>query len=124
MDTKLVIRLMDAEGELLGWTQVEGHARGDGIIWLEQMAQVPVDVKGVLAFMSVHWCDVNVEIRHAVELLEVTPENYYIVPAGPMIKCGPAAGGLPPVTVRTPINLGVPAGTMGGVMGTLVLSSH
>lgn len=125
MDTKLVIRLLDIGGELLGWAQVLGHARGDGIIWIEDATQVPVDVKGTLAFVSVHWCDVNVELRHPVESIEISPENYYAIPGGiPAIVCGPAAGGLPSVTVRTPINLGVPVGSMGGITGTLVLSSH
>lgn len=124
MDTKLVIRLLDAAGELLGWAQVMGHARGDGKIWVNEPTLVQIDQIGTVAIVSVHWCDVNVELRYTVDPKElILGQQYALAGDWDAITCGPAAGGLPPVTIRTPISMIVPAGQLGGSTGSLQLST-
>lgn len=112
--TKLVVRILDARNQLLGWAEAEGHARGDGKLWVNAPTLVPIELAGTPAVLSVHWCDVNVEIRSDVERAKVNAGDMLTLPGNwPAVTCGPAAGGLPPVTVRSAVTLGVPVGAMG-----------
>ena len=115
MNTKIVVRLLGLGNKLLGWAECVGHARGDGKIWIDDPTTVMIEEAGETRFLSVHWCDVNVEVRNPVEVQKVTPGMFITLPGNwPAITCGPAAGGLPPVTVRSPIKVGVPVGAIGG----------
>ena len=114
MDTKLIVRILNEQEEMLGWAEAVGHARGDGKIWVDAPTQVFIEESGVVFYLSVHWCDVNVEIRSRVDPASVIKNNMLELPGDwPAITCGPAAGGLPPVTVRAPIVIGIPVGAMG-----------
>ncbi len=112
--TKLVIRILDAQDQLLGWAEAQGEARGDGKLWVSGPTLVGIERDGETAYLSVHWCDVNVEIRSVIERTLVQPGKIFRLPGEwPAITCGPAAGGLPPVTVRSPVSIDVPLGAMG-----------
>jgi hypothetical protein len=114
MTTKLVLRLLDAAGELLGWAEVPGVMKGDGNLTVEQSVMVPVEAVGIAAQLSIHWCDVNVEERLSMFPQRVTPGC--VVPiSAPWVamRIGPPAGGLPPVTVREPVSVGIPVGSLG-----------
>lgn len=114
LKTKLVIRMLDAAEELIGWAEAAGQARGDGKLWVEEPTLVMIERDAVIAYLSVHWCDVNVEIRSAVELAKVTAGQLLRLPGDwEAIVVGPAAGGLPSVTVRTPVEVRVPVGAFG-----------
>ncbi len=102
--TKLVIRILDGKGDLLGWAEAIGEARGDGKITVTGPTVVGIEMGGEAEFLSVHWCDVNVEIRSPMVRSRMRPGQLYRIPGEwPAITCGPAAGGLPPVTVSTPV---------------------
>lgn len=113
--TKLVIRLFDPEQRMLGWVTHDAAVRGDGTLRSSASVVVPIDLSGTLAAVSVHWCDVNVETRtpcpaktvRSGQLLTVFPADV------PLLVVGPQAGGLPPVTVRQAVTIGVPAGALG-----------
>ena len=114
--TKLVVRVLDESEQLLGWAEVIGQARGDGKIWVERATEIVIETSGVPHYLSVHWCDVNVETRSVIESAFVKVGNSLHIPADwSAIICGPAAGGLPAVTVRSPITIGVPVGSFSGV---------
>ena len=117
MLTKLVIRLLDADQVLLGWAEVEGHARGDGKIWVNAPTVLPITDPGKPKYVSVHWCDVNVEIRSEIaDIAQVVVGDTITLPGEwAAITCGPAAGGLPPVTVRSNVEIGVPVGALGAL---------
>jgi hypothetical protein len=114
MQTKLVIRILGRKEELLGWAEAVGEARGDGKIWISEPTLVLVEQDGTAMYLSMHWCDVNVEIRSLIEQHPVKQGDVFNLP-GEMVAfvCGPAAGGLPPVTVRNAINIGIPVGSLG-----------
>lgn len=114
LKTKLVVRMLDAAEQLIGWAEVSGQARGDGKLWVEEPTLVMIERDGVIAYLSVHWCDVNVEIRSAIERAAVTAGQLLRLPGDwEAIAVGPAAGGLPSVTVRTPVEVRIPVGTIG-----------
>lgn len=115
--TKLVVRLLGATGNLLGWTEVVGTARGDGCLWVEHPATVVIEEAGMPVWNSVHWCDINVEVRTPIvpdKVLKVGDKVNLDWANGPALRCGPAAGGLPPVTVREPIMIGLSHGSLRG----------
>ena len=115
LETKLVVRILGAHEELLGWAECIGKARGDGAIWVENETHVLIEQDGVAMYLSTHWCDVNVEIRSLIERYPVKVGYVFKLPGNwKALICGPAAGGLPPVTVRSPVEIGIPVGALGG----------
>jgi hypothetical protein len=112
--TKLVVRILGEQEELLGWAEVAGEARGDGKITVADKTFILIEQAGKAMYHSIHWCDVNVEIRSLVERQPVVVGDVLTIPGEWVaIVCGPAAGGLPPVTVRTPVEIGIPVGSLG-----------
>lgn len=113
--TKLVCRVFDAEGLMLGWTAHEAAMRGDGMLRASIGVTVPIEQAGVLSAVSWHWADVNVETRvdwarRAVQAGEVVLVAQF---NDPLIVCGPLPGPLPAVTLRQPVAIGIPVGQMG-----------
>ena len=79
--TKLVIRVLNASGELMGWTEVQAEARGDGCLWTQTSpVSVLIEKAGLPMFQSIHWCDINVELRHPI-----TDENNRSVVEGQLV---------------------------------------
>lgn len=114
---KLVIRLLDASGNLLGWVEHRALLRGDGMLRASGPVVIPIEAEGQPAQVSVHWCEVNVETRSSVDgavppvkigdSLSVYGLNTVL------IAVGPQANGLPPVTVRRRLEVAVPTGGLG-----------
>jgi hypothetical protein len=99
--TRLVIRLLAASNRLLGWTEINAEARGDGRLWATAPVTILVEEAGVATEISAHWVDVNVEARSMVAPVQVhVGQPVTAIGAGPVFNVGPAAGGLPAVTVR------------------------
>lgn len=120
MDTlnKIHVRIMEgtpeAPGKLLGWTEFRAAVPGDGALHAAAEIQVPIDEAGIVGYLSLHWVDVNVAINLPAPPLGVAPG--VIVKAlnkGPIIRVGPAAGGLAPIVVRLPISINMKAGHLG-----------
>lgn len=112
MSYTLHVRLIDKQNQLLGWTQVSARARGDGQLWTEEPVLAAVEVAGMLDVISVHWVDVNVEIRAGVpEPVHLAPGKIFLIfEAGPIFRVGPQAGGLPPIVLNTPVRVSLPLG--------------
>lgn len=113
--TKIVCRLLTAENQLLGWCEHQARMRGDGLLRSDSAVQIVVTVAGDPAFVSLHWCDANTEIRHGwTGLARVEPGMVItLFPAdAPMILIGPMPTNLPPVTVGS-TSIGIPVGQMG-----------
>jgi hypothetical protein len=115
--TTLIVRLMDgdpgavAHGRMLGWQQAEGVLRGDGVVRVAAPVGIPIEAAGVPGYVSVHWVDVNVEVRIQMTLAPArVGEVVYVTPE---VRIGPPAGGLPPITTRGPVAVRVRVGAMG-----------
>lgn len=111
MTTRLVIRLLDAQGGLLGWTEVMGLARGDGCLHLP-VCTVPVEIDGEPRTLSVHWCDLNVEARSSLAVGACRRGTPLVLNVPPIV-IGPPGRDLPAVTVTQPCAIDVPAGVIG-----------
>jgi hypothetical protein len=116
MQTKMILRVIDAAGKLLGWAEFMAEARGDGRLWAPAPVSVAFEEQGTPAELSVHWVDVNVETRQQFQqTLEVFPgQSAIVLPAGPVLVVGMPAGGLPPVTVKRSVSIGIPVGNLAG----------
>lgn len=117
LTTKLVVRVLDAGGELLGWTEVLAQIRGDGCLWAPSpLSAVTITSDGTPHEVSVHWADVNVETRspappppRAMRAGDVLRLEW----PGPIMRIGPMPVALPPVTVGRSVAVGVPTGAVG-----------
>ncbi len=114
MTTKLVVRLLDATQSLLGWTEVQAIARGDGQLWCNRPVVAQIDVSGTVAFVSIHWADVNVETRTVLSASVMAGQQLIVFPSSmAVLRIGPMPGFLPSVTVRSPIGIVVPHARLG-----------
>ena len=118
LTTKLIVRVLDDDGALLAWTEVMAEARGDGCLWPKaQTFTACVEQSGTPASLSVHWADVNIEVRTplaAGTLVAGAPVTLSFH-GQPAMIVGQMPGALPPVTVRAPISISMPVGALGAV---------
>lgn len=111
---KLVLRLLDASGRLLGWTAVEPAMKGDACLRAKGPIGLVPDKSGRAVVVSIHWTDVNVETRVPCELETHAGTGLILYPHDAVLmQCGDRPGALPPVTIRGPLNIAVPVGAMG-----------
>ncbi len=115
MTTKVVVRLLDPDQHLLGWTEVQAIARGDGRLWSPGVVRLPVEASGVAAYVSVHWADVHVEQRAKLDRHPVSPgEIVTVFPhASPIFTVGPIPGYLPAVTIHRQASIILPVAQLG-----------
>lgn len=116
--TKVVIRLLDLEGLLLGWVSHEAAMRGDGMLRAAGVVSVPIESSGRPMVVSLHWADLNVESRvpwpsDAPETVKAGESVALFTNDAPVIKLGEPPVGLPAVTLRKPVEVTVPVGQMG-----------
>jgi len=123
MTVKFVVRLLDAAGGLLAWATVYGTARpqdraGSCPFFPPGPTAFAIEREGLAVQISVHWCDLDVaRVQALVEPVPVSPgkvfsfawiEPVWLVPGMRDVP-------LPAVTVRAPVAIGVPVGTMAAV---------
>lgn len=116
MRTKIVVRLLDEEGMLLGWASLLAEARGDRCLRAAQACAIPIDAAGVATMLSYHWADLNIQKR--VPLTHTQPmrvgDTMTLTFPDDVIFTFPSdEGPLPPVTVRGSVTVAVPTGAMG-----------
>lgn len=119
--TRIIVRIMEVDDRLLGWTETLAEARGDGCLWPSNgpHCSVLIEASGWANQVSLHWADVNVELRRPAPATEKRLEPGDIVTLTwadqPIFRVGEQANGLPPVTVRTPVRAEMQAGSLGAV---------
>jgi hypothetical protein len=115
MTTKLVLRLLDRDNALLGWTEVAALAKGDGALWATGPVQIAIERDGIPTTLSVHWADVHVEQRRVVEWPMLTIGTVVPIDCGgcPLFTVGLPPAYLAPVTVRGHVGVSVPVGGLG-----------
>lgn len=125
MTAKLVVRVLAADGSLLGWTEVRAEGR-EGALWAIRPVAVTIETSGTPETVSVHWADVNVEVRvPCTYTASVTAGQLVGLPydaSTPLITLGQPARGLPPVTVRQAVAIGVPSAVIGAAPGGMAVS--
>lgn len=115
MTTKIVVRLM-AGDRMLGWAVHDARVKGDGCLRAHGAVMIAVRAAGAPDVLSLHWCDINVEVRVPVPggLTVKAGDTFTGFPDdAPMIRVGDQAAGLPAITVGQPVAVSVPVGAMG-----------
>lgn len=122
MTVKFVVRLLDEAGALLAWASVYATARpqdrAGSCPFFAPTTSFVIERDGLASRISVHWCDLDV--ARVQVLVEATPvsvgqvfafnwiEPVWLVPGMRDVP-------LPPVTVRAPVAVSVPVGTLAAV---------
>jgi len=117
---KFVVRLLDAAGQLLAWTIVwaepRPQARGASCPFIATAPTTFVAERdGVAAETTIHWCDLDVARRQALaEPVPVTAGQHLVFAWLEPVWLVPGMRDvpLPAVTVREPVALTVPIGTL------------
>lgn len=117
---KFVVRLLDAEGQLLAWTTVwaepKPQARGGSCpFFATEPTTFVAERSGRAVETTIHWCDLDVARRQAlaepvaIEAGQVLRfawlEPVWLVPGMRDVP-------LPAVTVREPVSVAVPVGSL------------
>lgn len=119
---KFVVRLLDANGALLAWTTVWAEPRPQAQrascpFWPTTPTQFTIEQAGVVASLSIHWCELDIARRgQSFEPVAVAPGQVFnftwMEPV--WLVAGMRDVSLPAVTVRDPIVIGVPTGSLVG----------
>lgn len=114
MTTKLVIRLLDGDGQMLGAVVHHAAIKGDGCLRAAGPVVIAVERDGLPAFVSTHWCDVHVETRVPFVFVPVKAGRIVSIAAknAPLLVVGVPPVHLPPITVGA-VTVPVPVGSLG-----------
>ena len=117
MRAKIVVRILDEAGALLGWAPLLAEARGDRALRAIQKCVVPIEQSGTPSVVSYHWTDMNVQKRVPYAAGPVTEgQTVELTFADGIVLSMPSDDGpLPPVTVRGAVAVAVPSAAMGVV---------
>lgn len=107
--TKLVLRLMELSGKMLGWTEVQAEIRGDGNLTVGPF-KILAERGGTATILSCHWADVNVEYRVPI-LMGINEGQVVNFDGGIVVHVGHPPASLPPVTVGNR-SINVPTGVL------------
>jgi hypothetical protein len=114
MQTMFIVRLLNAEREVLAWNKIPAETKGDGGLWALQQFVAEVDTNGVGTAICFHWPDVHVyQTRPLAQPLPVEVGKVITVPImeTPMIHIRSEPLPLPGVTVKQSVTVGLmPAG--------------
>jgi hypothetical protein len=109
--SKVVLRLLDADGGLVGSVVHQARLRGDGCLRASEDVIIQIHSPMVARVLSVHWCDPNVEVRMPVAIGGLASFVAFRV-GDPLIRIGDMPGPLPAITVGS-VAVGIPVGAMG-----------
>lgn len=122
MIARFIVRLLDAAGELLSWAEVQAEARPQGRprstpFMALNSTQFVVEKAGTATQLAIHWADLDV--ARLVPLMEPQPVEvaqvvtfHWIQPVW-LVEGSKVDIPLPAVTVRAPVAVTVPVGSMG-----------
>ncbi len=116
---RLVVRVLDADNRLLAWAPVPAEMRGDGCLWVTGVHPAPVEAVGVPAWISVHWPDLNVQVRTRLPSVSSVAPGQTIPLAWPqpVIRFPSDPTPMPGVTVRGPVGIAPPTGNLQSAAG-------
>jgi hypothetical protein len=120
MTQRFIVRLLTADGTLLAWAEVfataKPQARGASCpFWPAGPTLFAIEQAGLASQISVHWADLDVaRLATTLEPVQVTAgqvftfawmEPIWLVPGMRDVP-------LPGVTIRKPVTIGVPTGSL------------
>jgi hypothetical protein len=112
MQTVFVVRLLDANRQVLAWNHIPAHTKGDGGLWADHNFVAEAQETGEAVAMCFHWPEVHVyQTRPLLQPVHVDAGKVVSIPilATPMLHIQSEPLELPPVTVRTNVTIGIGA---------------
>lgn len=118
MRFKIVARVLDAAGALLGWGEIAVSPRGDATLRsVSGPLVVKVDTSGEAHVISYHWADLNVQKRvpypGGATALQAGQSVQFSFPDDVVLSLPSDEGPLPAVTVGASV-VSVPVGKFSG----------
>jgi hypothetical protein len=125
MTARFVIRLLNAEGDLLSWCETNAQAKPQGRprstpFHAMGPSMFVIERDGLASNIAVHWCDLDVarlfalETPTAVSVGQVLRYDWFTMPVW-MVEGSKVDVPLPPVTVRAKVTLSPPTGNLSAV---------
>ena len=112
MQTEFIVRLLDADRQVLAWTRIPAETRGDGKLWAMQAFVAAVTKSGQAVAMNYHWPDVHCYTTVPLSApVMVQAGSVVTVPLADLIHIPSEPLPLPPVTVTSSVHTVVPTGT-------------
>ena len=123
MTARFIVRLLDADGVLLSWAEVQATARpqrtaGSCPFFASSTTQFVIEQAGTATRLSIHWADLDVaRVQNLMEPVAVSVgqvcnfawiEPVWLVPGMREVP-------LPAVTVRAPVDVRVPVGALSAI---------
>lgn len=105
---QFILRLLDKDRHVLGWTKLFAETRGDGCFRAMQHFVAEADATGTGTDVCIHWPDVNVHrtVPLAQPIAAVAGAVFSVPLNGEAIlTIDGDARPLPPVTVRTAVHV-------------------
>lgn len=123
MTEKFVIRLMDTDDRLLAWTEIRATSKLQGSrrscpFFADGLTRFAVEQAGTATKVVIHWCELDLVRLQEVEPTPVEPGqvfNYAWIGPVWLVPAMEKDIGLPPVTVRQSVQVGVPVGMIAAV---------
>jgi hypothetical protein len=124
MTARFVVRLLGADYGLLGWAEVMASARPQATgascpFWPAGPTVLTIEADGLATYVTVHWSDLDVHrIQTLTQAVPVVAGRVVTLPWAEPIWLVPGMRDVPvpPVTVRQPVCVSVPVGSLNAVM--------
>ena len=108
MQTVFIVRLLNADREVLAWTKIPAETRGDGKLWAMQAFVAEVDTAGEAVALNYHWPDVHCYVTVPLPMtVPVTVGQVVSLPLADLIHIPSEPLPLPAVTVRSNVTAAV-----------------
>lgn len=116
VSTRLIIRLVDSEGTLLGWGFQNTKAPGDGTLVPDGLCGGVGEANGVATRIIVHWPDLNMQVSGEIPATALAEGKAFAFAwSGPMLRLDNPLDHPPlaPVTVREGVFVNIPVAQLG-----------
>jgi hypothetical protein len=102
MQTIFIVRLLDADRQVLAWTKIPAETKGDGRLWAMQAFVAEVEQDGLATALNYHWPDVHCYITVPLASpIPVAAGSVISLPLADLIHIPSEPLPLPGVTVRS-----------------------
>lgn len=112
---KIVIRLLDDEKQLLGWTEIQAKFGGDGCLYADAMrSEIVIERGGIIRYTNIQWTELNINLTTNVTPGFVEVGQIYAMRfIEPLFTFGSSEPSLPAVTEKRNVEIEVPTGHIG-----------
>jgi hypothetical protein len=108
-----IVRLLDADRQILAWNKLPVETRGDGNVWAMQNFVAEAEQTGKATGICYHWADLHVyqTVPFAEPVQCVAGQTITIPIHNSVILSVPSEPlPLPPITVRSDVTVGIGTG--------------